>query len=232
MRLSSPRLNPSCSVFLIGETRGINLYNGSGLFGTGMLKFLHAETMFLSQALGHSKTNASSGSSNRMNLPSSLVPSRVRSLKEFSTKGWSGEVRIFALPVIIILFFVSNSILRSFGTSTTGACLLAVFQVLPDNTAPSSKSRRDLTLRRRALATRRLRPSSSNADSSMSSVVKEHFKVIVNGSKMSGPPGVICFTSGTAPNKRRLRSNLRSESTIEPSPFDIELIIDGSFDIS
>mmetsp|Transcript_2645 Transcript_2645/g.4540 ORF Transcript_2645/g.4540 Transcript_2645/m.4540 type:complete len:217 (-) Transcript_2645:17-667(-) len=112
----------------------------------------------------------------------------------------------------------SNSTLVNWGTSTTGARLLAMFHDRPTKTAPSIMSRNERTRRRNALATRRRKPSSSKAEPITSSLLNDPLTVAENGSRNRGPPGVIDFTTGMAPNGTLRRSTFISEKMIVPLP--------------
>mmetsp|Transcript_22773 Transcript_22773/g.29188 ORF Transcript_22773/g.29188 Transcript_22773/m.29188 type:complete len:244 (-) Transcript_22773:1416-2147(-) len=189
---------------------------GLGLAGIGKLKRSHTDTMFLSHGFGISSSIAISGSCSRMTCPFSLVPILVRNLKEFSIVGDPGEVRICAIPVIITLSSLSNSISVNCGTSTIGASADAIFHCLPYQIAPSKKSLMDLTLKRNARATRRRRPASSKNEFMRSYRLKLPLTVIVNGSNTRGPPGVTRFNPGITPNTNWRRSIFKSDRVIEP----------------
>mmetsp|Transcript_7454 Transcript_7454/g.14579 ORF Transcript_7454/g.14579 Transcript_7454/m.14579 type:complete len:226 (+) Transcript_7454:222-899(+) len=200
---------------------GKNEYRGFGR--GGLFKFMLSKRRPIpsSIGLGHSSTKASSGSTRRMKRPFFLVPAFTRTLKACSIVGAPGRVRTFARPVIIILLLSSNSTLLNSVTCVTGAMADAIVQSRPLSTAKSSKSRNERIRRLKTSPTSSRRPASISDEFMISDALKDPAIVIVKGSKMSGPPGVMRFTTGTPPNANRRKSNFRPENVIEPSDFAI-----------
>mmetsp|Transcript_28868 Transcript_28868/g.60362 ORF Transcript_28868/g.60362 Transcript_28868/m.60362 type:complete len:105 (+) Transcript_28868:172-486(+) len=93
-------------------------------------------------------------------------------------------------------------------------------------TAKSNKSRTDRTLRLSTIAIRRDKAASAiNGDFIMSSLLNDPVMVTVKGSNISGPPGVILFKIGTAPNINLLRSSFKSDNVMDPTEFATDSII-------